>query len=76
MGEKEPIPEIIKKGELFFLSHPDNETIFSGYGLTLQSDRKDYLAGLLMVDRPKPRYESCEARNPRFFGKGLLSLIV
>ena len=54
MGEKEPIPEIIKKGELFFLSHPGGETIFSGYGLTLQSDRKDYLAGLLMVDRPKP----------------------
>jgi hypothetical protein len=53
MGEKEPGSEIIKPGELFFLSNPGSENIFSGYGLTLQPDRKEYLAGLLIIDRPK-----------------------
>ena len=54
MGEKEPRSEIIKPGELFFLSNPGSEYIFSGYGLTLQPDRKEYIAGLLIIDRPKP----------------------
>jgi hypothetical protein len=54
MGEKEPRSEIIKPGELFFLSHPGSEYIFSAYGLTLQPDRKEYIAGLLIIDRPKP----------------------
>ena len=54
MGEREPRKETINKGELFYLSHPGKEMIFSGYGLTLHSDKKGYLAGLLMVDRPKP----------------------
>lgn len=54
MGEKEPRSEIIKPGELFFLSHPGSEYIFSGYGLTLQPDKKEYIAGLLIIDRPKP----------------------
>ena len=53
MGEKEPRSEIIKPGELFFLSNPGSETIFSGYGLTLQPDKKEYIAGLLIIDRPK-----------------------
>ena len=54
MGEKEPRSEIIKPGELFFLSNPGSENIFSGYGLTIQPDRKEYIAGLLIIDRPKP----------------------
>lgn len=54
MGEREPPKEIIRRGELFFLWHPETEGIISGYGLTLQAGRKDLLAGLLMVDRPKP----------------------
>jgi hypothetical protein len=32
----------------------ETEQIFSGYGLTMQSGSKEFLAGLLMVDRPKP----------------------
>ena len=54
MGEREPRKETINKGELFFLSHPGEETIFSGFGLTLQPDRMGYLDGLLMVDRSPP----------------------
>jgi hypothetical protein len=54
MGEREPRKEIINKGELFFLGQPGTETIFSGYGLTVQPDSKAHLVGLLMVDRPKP----------------------
>jgi hypothetical protein len=54
MGEREPRTEIIKKGELFFLSHPDGEYIFSGYGLTLQPNKNEYIAGLLIIDRPRP----------------------
>lgn len=54
MGEREPRKETIGKGELFFLTHPGTENIFSGYGLTIQPNQKGYLSGLLMVDRPKP----------------------
>ena len=53
MGEREKGKESIGKGELVFLGHPGTN-IFSGYGLTLNPDRVDYLAGLLMVDRPAP----------------------
>jgi hypothetical protein len=53
MGEIEKGKETIGKGELVFLGHPGTN-IFSGYGLTLQPDRLDYLAGLLMVDRFTP----------------------
>lgn len=54
MSEREPDKEIIGKGELFFLSHPDTNDIFSGYGLTMQTGSKGLLAGVLMVDRPRP----------------------
>ena len=54
MGEKEPRKEIIGKGELFFLGHPGTEETFSGYGLTMQPGSKEFLVGLLMVDRPRP----------------------
>lgn len=42
------------RGELYFLWHPTTADTFSGYGLTLRQGRKDFLAGLLMVDRPQP----------------------
>lgn len=45
--------EVIGRGQLCFLSHPDSE-MFSGYGLTTEQGRKDRLVGLLMVDRPQP----------------------
>ena len=54
MGEREPRKEHINKGELFYLSHPESEDVFSGYGLAVDEDRMDRLAGLLMVDRPHP----------------------
>ena len=54
MKEKEPRKETIGKGELFFLWHPGTEQIFSGYGLTVRPDPKEFLVGLLMVDRPTP----------------------
>jgi hypothetical protein len=52
MGEKEPNKEIIRQGELYFLSYAGNEEVFSGYGLTTQMGSKASLVGLLMVDRP------------------------
>ena len=57
MGERErrePQKESIGQGELFYLWHPETDQIFSGYGLTHESGRKDRLVGLLMVDRPHP----------------------
>jgi hypothetical protein len=54
MGEREPVKETIGKGEIFFLCHSGTEKIFSGYGLTVEPGRKDYLVGLLIIDRPKP----------------------
>jgi hypothetical protein len=54
MHERETGQEKISKGELFFLCHPGNETIFSGYGLTMEEGSKARLVGLLMVDRPWP----------------------
>jgi hypothetical protein len=54
MPEREPLKETIAKGELFVLSHPGTIDTFSGYGLTLIPDSKEFLVGLLMVDRPKP----------------------
>ncbi|MCA9875415.1 MAG: hypothetical protein KC441_17210 [Anaerolineales bacterium] len=54
MGEREPVKEIIARGDLFFLSHPGAEEVFSGYGLTLTPGNKELLVGVLMVDRPQP----------------------
>jgi len=54
MREREPRKETIGKGELFFLWHPGTEEIFSAYGLTMRPGSKEFLVGLLMVDRPKP----------------------
>jgi hypothetical protein len=52
MLEREPITETIGRGELLFLSHPNQEVMFSGYGLTVEDGRPDLLVGLIMVDRP------------------------
>lgn len=46
--------EIPKRGDLYFLSHPGTENVFSGYGLVAREGFKDYLVGVLMVDRPRP----------------------
>ena len=54
MEERESSHETIDRGELFFLNHPGMESIISGYGLTIEQGRNDLLAGLLMVDRPRP----------------------
>ena len=54
MKEREPREETIGKGEFFVLWHPGTEEIFSGYGLTMQPGSKEFLVGLLMVDRPTP----------------------
>jgi len=53
MREREPNKEVIDRGELFYLRHPETEQIFSGYGLTTVPGRNDHLVGLLMVDRPR-----------------------
>jgi len=52
--KREPQKENIGKGELLYLHHPGTEDTFSGYGLTMTSERKDRLAGVLMIDRPRP----------------------
>ena len=44
---------MIGRGQFYLLSHPGSE-IFSGYGVTVEEGRPDYLVGLLMVDRPHP----------------------
>lgn len=49
----EPDKEKIERGQLYFLHHPHTEDTFSGYGLTLREGDKDFLVGLLMVDRPQ-----------------------
>jgi hypothetical protein len=46
--------EIPQQGELYFLWHPGTEDAFSGYGLVTKDGFKDYLVGILMVDRPRP----------------------
>ena len=48
------IGEIPKRGDLYFLSHPGTGNVFSGYGLVAREGFKDYLVGVLMVDRPSP----------------------
>jgi hypothetical protein len=54
MVEREPRKEVIERGELYFLWHPITADVFSGYGLTTRRGSKEFLVGLLMVDRPKP----------------------
>ena len=54
MTERDQRKEIVGKGELFFLDHPGIGDTFSGYGLTMQPGSKEFLVGLLMVDRPTP----------------------
>ena len=51
--EREPHTEVIRPGQLYFLTHPGSD-LFSGYGLTTHDGRKDRLVGLVMVDRPQP----------------------
>jgi hypothetical protein len=52
MREREPQKEIVGRGQLWYLHHPGTEEIFSGYGLTMEPNQKNRLAGILMVDRP------------------------
>jgi hypothetical protein len=52
--EREPRKETIERGILFFLWRPGTEQIFSGYGLATRLGSNDLLAGLLMVDQPRP----------------------
>ena len=69
MWERENRKELIGKGELFFLSHPGKEEIFSGYGLTVEEGSKGNLVGLLMVDRPRPADPEWLRRVERNFGE-------
>lgn len=54
MGEREPSKEVVGRGDLYFLWHPGTEDVFSGYGLVAKEAYRDYLVGVLMVDRPRP----------------------
>jgi hypothetical protein len=69
VGEREPTKEHISRGELYFLSHPGGEEIYSGYGLTLREGEKALLVGLLMVDRPKPADPKWLERVEETFGE-------
>ena len=53
MRERENGKEILRRGALVHLWHPETENTFSGYGLAVYPDRSDRLVGLLMVDRPQ-----------------------
>lgn len=68
MGEREKGREVIGKGELFFLSHPGKEGIFSGYGLTVEEGSRRNLVDILMVDRPKPVDRNWLRQVERHFG--------
>ena len=70
--ELEPRKEIIGKGELFFLGHPQTKDTFSGYGLTLQPNSKELLVGLLMVDRPRPADPTWLRKIEKAFGENQL----
>jgi len=54
MAEREPQHETINRGELFFLECPLEESPVSGYGLTINHNRKDQLVGVVRVDHPEP----------------------
>ena len=65
----EPGKAVIERGELYFLWHPTTPDTFSGYGLTLRQGSKDFLAGLLMVDRPQPVDPDWLKRVEKTFGE-------
>ena len=46
--------ESVKRGDLLFLTHPGTDSVFSGYGLVVESGSTERLVGLLLVDRPRP----------------------
>lgn len=69
MTEREPRKEIVGKGELFYLGHPGTKDTFSGYGLTTWTGSKDFLVGLLMVDRPDPADPAWLERVQKTFGE-------
>lgn len=61
-------PKSVARGDLFFLWHPDTQFTFSGYGLAVETGRRDLLYGILMVDRPYPVSELWMARVQQTFG--------
>lgn len=65
--EGEPPSEVIRPGQLYFLTHPGSD-LFSGYGLTTHEGRKDRLAGLVMVDRPQRADPAWLAEIERRYG--------
>jgi hypothetical protein len=69
MVEREPAKETIGRGDLFFLWHPGTEQIFSGYGLAMRPGSNELLAGLLMVDRPRPADPEWLAEVEATFGE-------
>jgi len=38
--------EVPRRGDLYFLSHPGTDDVFSGYGLVAREGFKDYLVGV------------------------------
>jgi hypothetical protein len=52
-GERERGKKLVGRVELFFLSHPGREEIFSGFGLTVEEGSKENPIGILMVNRPR-----------------------
>ena len=69
MVEREPTEETIGRGDLFFLWHPGIDELFSGYGLTTQPGKNEFLVGLLMVDRPRPADPEWLAEVEATFGE-------
>jgi hypothetical protein len=69
MGERAKGKEVIGRGELFFLSHPGKEEIFSGYGLAVEEGSEESLVGILMVDRPRPVDQKWLKQVERNFGE-------
>ena len=42
------------ENRLYYLGHPNQPELFSGYGLAIWPDSRSLLVGALMIDRPRP----------------------
>lgn len=46
--------DLVRRGDLLFLTHPGSNGLFSGCGVVVGSGNLEHLIGLLLVDRPRP----------------------
>lgn len=69
MKEGEPKKETVNRGDMYFLWHPSTENLFSGCGLTMKCGSREYLVGILMIDRPQYFVDFWLSRVEEAFGE-------